>query len=74
MLKEMKRAGSIAPLLRHADETAGGHMTRAFVALSGDWTAERAITYLRRVRPDADSAYYLYVRDADGRLGDRRPP
>jgi magnesium transporter len=64
----MRRAGSIAPLMRHADETAGGHMTRAFIALSGDWTAERAITYLRRVRPDADSAYYLYVRDGDGRL------
>jgi magnesium transporter len=43
-------------------------MTRAFIALNGNWTADRAIHYLRRVRPDADSAYYLYVVDAGNRL------
>jgi magnesium transporter len=58
----------VAPLLGHADESAGGHMTRSFVSLNGNWTVERAISYLRRVRPDADSAYYLYVIDAGGRL------
>jgi magnesium transporter len=64
----MTRAWAIAPLLRHSDETAGGHMTRAFIALHGAWTVDRAITYLRRVRPDAESAYYLYVLDEAGRL------
>ena len=68
VLKAMRRAGYLTPLLRHSDETAGGHMTRAFVALNGSWTAERAITYLRRIRPDADSAYYLYVIDGQGKL------
>lgn len=68
ILRSMTRAALVAPLLRHADETAGGHMTRAFVSLSGTWTAERAIQYLRRVRPDADSAYYLYILDADQKL------
>ncbi|HXK32699.1 MAG TPA: magnesium transporter [Dehalococcoidia bacterium] len=67
-LREMRRAAFVAPLLRHADETAGGHMTRAFIALQGNWTVDHAIQYLRRVRPEADSAYYLYVVDPANRL------
>lgn len=68
ILRGMRRSAMVAPLLGHSDETAGGHMTRAFVSLNGNWTAERAIQYLRRSRPDADTAYYLYVLDAGGRL------
>lgn len=68
VLRTMRRASAVAPLLGHSDETAGGHMTRAYISLNGRWTADRAIQYLRRLRPDADSAYYLYVIDADGRL------
>jgi magnesium transporter len=68
ILASMRRAWAVAPLLRHSDETAGGHMTRAFIALNGNWTAERAIHYLRRVRPDAETAYYLYVVDMNQRL------
>jgi magnesium transporter len=68
VLRSMTRAAAVAPLLRHSDETAGGHMTRAFLQLNGNWTADRAIQYMRRVRPDADSAYYLYVTDALQRL------
>jgi magnesium transporter len=68
VLRDMKRAWAVAPLLGHSDETAGGHMTGAFIRLNGNWTVERTITYLRRVRPDADTAYYLYVVDGQGRL------
>lgn len=68
VLRGMKRAAAVAPLLGHPDESAGGHMTRSFVSLNGTWTVERAIAYLRRLRPDAESAYYLYVLDAGGRL------
>jgi magnesium transporter len=68
ILRSMTRAWAVTPLLRHSDETAGGHMTRSFIALNGDWTADRAISYLRRVRPDADQAYYLYVVDTGGKL------
>ncbi|MBI5288599.1 MAG: magnesium transporter [Chloroflexi bacterium] len=68
VLREMKRAWAVSPLLGHSDETAGGHMTGAFIRLNGNWTVERTITYLRRVRPEADSAYYLYVVDGQGRL------
>lgn len=68
ILAAMKRAWAVTPLLRHADETAGGHMTRAFISLAAGWTAQRAIQHLRRQRPDADSAYYLYIVDESGRL------
>ncbi len=68
VLNQMRRGASVAPLLRHADESAGGHMTRSFLSLNAGWTADRAIQYLRRVRPDAETAYYLYVVDAGGRL------
>jgi magnesium transporter len=67
-LRSMTRAPQVAPLLEHPDETAGGHMTRAFIALNGNWTADHAIGYMRRARPDAESAYYLYVVDQDNRL------
>ncbi len=68
ILRAMKRGAAVAPLLRHSDETAGGHMTRKFISLSGGWTAGRAIEYLRRTRPDAEAAYYLYIVDEGGRL------
>jgi magnesium transporter len=68
ILRDMSRGGAIAPLLTHSDESAGGHMTLAFIALNAAWTVERAIGYLRRVRPDAESAYYLYVVDGSRRL------
>ena len=68
VLREMKRAWAVRPLLGHSDETAGGHMTRTFISLNGNWTVDRAISYLRRIRPEAETAYYLYVVDGSGRL------
>jgi magnesium transporter len=68
VLAEMKRASAVAPLLGHRDETAGGHMTRSFISVRGEWSADRAIQHLRRLRPDADAAYYLYAVDPAGRL------
>ena len=50
-----------------APNTSAGSVS-SFIALNGSWTAERAIHYLRRVRPDADLAYYLYVVDPSGKL------
>lgn len=55
-------------LLHHEDETAGGRMTRAFVALRAEDSVAHAIDELRELRPDEEAAYYLYVRDAADRL------
>jgi len=68
VLSNMATAGEVSPLLQHADESAGGLMTRGYVALHKDMTAAEAITYLRLRKPFAEEAYYLYVLDAANRL------
>jgi magnesium transporter len=68
VISTMTTAGDVAPLLEHADESAGGLMTRGFVALHGDMTAQDAINYMRLLRPNVEEAYYLYVMDAANHL------
>jgi magnesium transporter len=68
VISTMTTAGEVAPLLEHADESAGGLMTRGFVALHGDMSAQDAINYMRLIRPNVEEAYYLYVLDASNRL------
>jgi magnesium transporter len=67
-LAQMRTAPEVTPLLIHPDESAGGLMTRGYVALHKDMTAGEAVTFLRARKPDADEAYYLYVLDAANRL------
>ena len=68
VLSNMTTASEIAPLLEHREESAGGLMTRGYVALHKDMTAREATTFLRLRRPFAEEAYYLYVLDAANRL------
>jgi magnesium transporter len=67
-LLEMEEPDELISLLQYPDDTAGGLMTPAVVTLRRDWRAQEALAELRRVGPDADSAYYLYVTDAAGVL------
>ena len=67
-LAQMTSASAILPLLQHEDETAGGIMTRGYVALHKDMTVEEAIAFLRATKPVAEEAYYLYVLDGQNRL------
>jgi magnesium transporter len=64
----MEEPDELISLLQYPDDTAGGLMTPAVVTLRRDWRAQEALAELRRVGPDADSAYYLYVTDAAGVL------
>jgi len=68
VLSNMATAADITPLLGHADESAGGLMTRGYVALHKDMTAAEAMTFLRLSKPLAEEAYYLYVLDRQNRL------
>ncbi len=68
VLSAMATASELAPLLEHADESAGGLMTRGYVALHPEMTAQQAITFLRLRKPVVEEAYYLYVLDAGNRL------
>ena len=67
-LAQMRTAPEILPLLQHADETAGGIMTRGYIALHKDMTAEEALAFLRATKPLAEEAYYLYVLDGQNHL------
>ncbi|MFL7811988.1 MAG: magnesium transporter, partial [Anaerolineae bacterium] len=67
-LRAMEESGEVLPLLQYPDDTAGGLMTPAVVTLHRHWTAARALEELRRVEPDADNAYYLFVTAHSGEL------
>jgi magnesium transporter len=67
-LLEMEEPGDIIPLLQYPDDTAGGLMTPIIITLRRHWRVWDALRVLRRVGPDADSAYYLYVTDNAGVL------
>ncbi|MCH8051954.1 MAG: magnesium transporter [Chloroflexi bacterium] len=67
-LSQMRTAAEVTPLLGHADESAGGLMTRGYIAVHRDMTAGEAIDFLRATKPAAEEAYYLYVLDAANHL------
>lgn len=58
----------VSDLVQYTDESAGGIMSRGYVALNESLTVDEAIEYLRILRPPSDRAYYIYVTDSDGRL------
>jgi magnesium transporter len=55
-------------LARYEEDDAGGIMTPDFISLRGSMTVEQALAFLRRVHPDAEQIYYLYVIDNEGCL------
>lgn len=67
-LREMDEPEDVISLLRYPDDTAGGLMTGAVITLRQDWTAEKALAELRRVGPESESTYYLFVVDEEERL------
>lgn len=68
VLAAMEDGDDVRPLLIHPDDSAGGRMTNAFLALRPEMTAEQAITALRDWGPDNETAYYLFVVDRDRHL------
>jgi magnesium transporter len=67
-LMEPEDASDVRELLAYGEETAGGLMTTDFITVTPEMPAEHVIEKLRRLHPDADHVYYLYVTDADGML------
>ncbi len=67
-LMERAEAEELGGLLAHPEDTAGGMMTTEFVAVPADLTAAATIDRLRELEPDAETIYYVYVTDDQGRL------
>jgi CBS domain-containing protein/ribosomal 30S subunit maturation factor RimM len=64
----LKEARDVRHLLRYEEDTAGGIMTTEFVSVSPGTTAGEAVDRLRRIEPNAETIYYMYVVDDDGHL------
>jgi len=67
-LMEQDEADEVAELLGYPEDSAGGLMTTEYVSLEDHVTAAGAIDRLRELEPDAETIYYIYVTDDDGRL------
>ena len=67
-LMEHDEAAEVQELLRYPEDSAGGIMTTEFVAVPATLTAAQTIDRLRELEPDAETIYYVYVVDDDGRL------
>ena len=67
-LMEKDEADEVQELLGYPEDSAGGIMTTEFIAARGPPDGGRAIDRLRELEPDAETIYYVYVTDDDGRL------
>jgi CBS domain-containing protein len=67
-LMERDEAEELGGLLAYQEDTAGGMMTTEFVAVPAELSAAATIDRLRELEPDAETSYYVYVVDPEGRL------
>jgi magnesium transporter len=67
-LMGIQEASVVSELLGYEPTTAGGRMTTEFVAVPNSMTADQTIDHLRKVGPEAETIYYVYVVDGDGHL------
>ncbi len=58
----------IKRLLQYEEGTAGAIMTTEYANIPPDITVEEALQYLRRIAPDRETIYYVYVTDKDRKL------
>lgn len=63
-----RTARKLGDLLAYPPDTAGGLMSTEVVALPADMTAEEAIRVLRAKAEEAETVYYAYVTDQNGKL------
>lgn len=64
----VEEAETIRELLGYREDTAGGRMTPEFLAVPSHFSAADTMAYLRENAPDAETLYYVYVKDDEGRL------
>ncbi|NLE99501.1 MAG: CBS domain-containing protein [Anaerolineales bacterium] len=67
-LMEREEAEDVRRLLEFPEDTAGGLMTTEYAAVSPDLSAEEALAVLRETADEAETIFYVYVVDAQGRL------
>ena len=65
---EADDVAEVRELLGYPEDSAGGIMTTAYIALEEHLTAAASIDRLRELEPDAETIYYVYVTDHEDRL------
>ncbi|MDI6871478.1 MAG: CBS domain-containing protein [Bacillota bacterium] len=65
---EDEEAEDVRELLEYEEDTAGRLMTTDVLSFREELTTAQTIEELRRLKPDPDSAYYLYVVDGEQHL------
>lgn len=70
LLNEMESGTSeeIRELMEYPDNTVGSIMTTEYISFNENITVGETLNELRRLKPEPDSIYYLYVLDDGGRL------
>ncbi len=58
----------VRELLQYDEHSSGGIMATEYVSIQSDWTVEQTLAELRRVAPEAETVYYIYVLDDDEHL------
>ncbi len=61
-------AEEVRSLMAYPPDSAAGLMTRQMVTVAPDLTAEQALAAIRRAASQAETIYYVYVTDPNGRL------
>ena len=68
VLSDMEEAEEVAPLLQYPDDSAGGRMALAYVAVKEDMSAASALDILRLEGPEAEDIRSIFVVDPEKRL------
>lgn len=70
LLQEMDQETSadVRDLMEYPEDSAGSLMTKEFLAFKGHMTTGQVIDELRRLKPESDAIYYLYVVDEEDKL------
>jgi magnesium transporter len=70
LLKEMDSEASdeVRELMEYDDDTVGSIMSTEYISFNENKTVDEILLELRRLKPESDSIYYLYVIDNAERL------
>lgn len=68
ILSRLEDPDEVRPLLIHPQDSAGGLMTAAHLALRRRMTVAEAMTAVRTLEPDSEEIYLLFVVDQHGKL------
>ena len=67
-LMEPEEARDVRELMTYEEDTAGSMMLPDFVECSEEMTCQEVIELIRKLAPEAELVYYVYVVDQDHRL------